>query len=324
LIWIGVLLMGFAGYQLWGTNLAEASSQESLTNEFGDFLADNTTTTVAGTPTTVPSPTAPSFDPPPVVLPGAAVARIEIPKIGVDKIVVSGVGVGDLRRGPGHYTSTPMPGEPGNAGIAGHRTTYGAPFNQLDELSGGDEIIVTTRSGRFVYQVRTIDIVSPRDRSILQPTDDNRLTLTTCHPKFSARQRLVVVADLMSTPVPLGSTVQTTNTDTVVDIAPENEEQSTVDEPQTQLPAADTPDEVPSDAASTEQDQADIALSGDPGARLPALLWALVTLAIWTAGWYCGKRFRRLPAYAIALVPFLFALFEFYAQLALVLPGNVS
>jgi sortase A len=361
LIWIGVLLMGFAGYQLWGTNLAEASSQNKLDDEFAKFLAETAPPTApsqdTAPPTTVPvDPTAPTttvapattvpLGPPPVVLPGAAVARIEIPKIGVDKVVVSGVGVADLRRAPGHYTTTPMPGEPGNAGIAGHRTTYGAPFNRLDELSQGDEIFVTTRSGRFVYKVRTLDIVSPRDRTTLLPTEDNRLTLTTCHPKFSARQRLIVVADLMSTPVPLGSTVRTTREDTVVDVGPQDdglsvdgEEQSTVVEPdqtsvddsesgsqpvdQTQDPQALQSEQLVDDVL-TEQDQAEIALGGDKSQRVPALIWALTALAVWVLAWKYGKRGRRVIVYAIAVAPFVFALFEFYARLALVLPGNVS
>lgn len=370
MIWVGVLLMGFAGYQLWGTNLAEASSQNKLDDEFAKFLAETAPTTVVPqeqttTSTMVNDPSVPAtsavptttvpLDPPPVVLPGAAVARIEIPKIGVDKIVVSGVGVSDLRRAPGHYVSTPMPGEPGNAGIAGHRTTYGAPFNRLDELAQGDEIFVTTRSGRFVYSVRTIDVVSPRDRTVLQPTEDNRLTLTTCHPKFSARQRLIVVADLMSTPVPLGSTVQTTREDTVVDVGPsdeeldsELEEQSTVVEPSQPADGSDTTGPVQPDnqqqqqdeqeqqrddaapvdglsqAALSEFDEAERALGGDSSQRLPALLWALAALAIWIVAWRYGHRGRRVIIYAIVAGPFLFSLFEFYARLALVLPGNVS
>ena len=84
-----------------------------------------------------------------------------IPKIGVDKIVVEGVGRNDLRKGPGHYPDTPMPGQPGNAAIAGHRTTYGAPFNRIDELEPGDEILVTTLQGPFTYEVTGTEIVTP-------------------------------------------------------------------------------------------------------------------------------------------------------------------
>src|SRR5581483_10360279 len=98
-----------------------------------------TTTTVA------PLPSPPT---------GAAVAIITIPKIGVDSAVVQGVGVSDLQKGPGHYPNSPMPGQPGNAAIAGHRTTYGAPFYRLDELTAGDQILITTWEGAFKYAVR--------------------------------------------------------------------------------------------------------------------------------------------------------------------------
>ena len=121
-------------------------------------------------------------------------ARIRIPDIGVDKIVVEGVQVSDLKRGPGHYPDTPLPGQPGNAAIAGHRTTYGAPFNRLDELEPGDEILVTTAQGAFRYEVQRQLIVSPDQVEVLDDFGDDRLTLTACHPKYSARQRIVVVA----------------------------------------------------------------------------------------------------------------------------------
>src|SRR5207302_2511071 len=93
--------------------------------------------------------------------------------------------------------NTPMPGQPGNAAIAGHRTTYGAPFFNLNELQPGDPIFVTTRQGRFRYEVRETRTVSPSQLSVLNPTPDNRLTLTTCNPRFSASQRLVVVSQLI-------------------------------------------------------------------------------------------------------------------------------
>ena len=82
-------------------------------------------------------------------------ATIRIPKIGVDKAVIQGVGVPDLKKGPGHYPSTPLPGQPGNAAIAGHRTTYGAPFYRLDELAPGDKILVATKQGHFEYKVES-------------------------------------------------------------------------------------------------------------------------------------------------------------------------
>ncbi len=150
----------------------------------------------------------------PLVYPdaGEAVARLIIPSIDVDEIIVAGVEVEDLRKGPGHYGTTPLPGQPGNAAIAGHRTTYGAPFGRLNELAPSDEIIVETLQGRFVYRVlpggRAIAgrtpgyrIVAPTALEVLDDHGDNRLTLTSCHPKYSSRQRIIVHAALVGDPV---------------------------------------------------------------------------------------------------------------------------
>lgn len=146
--------------------------------------------------------------------PGEAFARVVIPAINVDQISVEGVSVEDLRKGPGHYRTTPNPGQAGNAAIAGHRTTYGAPFNRVDELVPGDPIFVTTAQGTFRYEVMGFDdpaggpelghfIVSPSDTWVLdQQEGQNILTLTACHPKFSARQRIIVQAELIGEPVP--------------------------------------------------------------------------------------------------------------------------
>jgi len=144
--------------------------------------------------------------------PGEAFARIAIPDINVDQISVEGVSVEDLRKGPGHYQTTPNPGQAGNAAIAGHRTTYGAPFHRVDELQPGDPIFVTTAQGTFEYRVLGYDeggqrggdlgyfIVSPSDTWVLDQGDENLLTLTACHPKYSARQRIIVQAELVGEP----------------------------------------------------------------------------------------------------------------------------
>jgi len=139
---------------------------------------------------------------------GEAVARIRIPRIGLDEIVVEGTSVDDLRKGPGHYAWTPMPGQPGNVSIAGHRTTYGAPFGDIGNLRPGDKIFVQTVQGEFEYEVlaqsdpnRGTIIVTPDRVDLLRDLGDNRLTLTSCHPKFSSRQRIVVQAKLIGDPV---------------------------------------------------------------------------------------------------------------------------
>jgi sortase A len=108
------------------------------------------------------------------------------------------VGVRDLRKGPGHLPQSALPGEQGNVVISGHRTTYGAPFNRLDELADGDMLRMVTPAGTFDYRVTSRRIVAPTEVSVIAPTEDARLTLTTCHPKFSAKQRLIVVASLVT------------------------------------------------------------------------------------------------------------------------------
>jgi len=185
LIWIGILILLFVAYELWGTGISEARSQHRLRKQFA---------VAQQTPTTVPANPADTPPPPPE---GDAVAIIKIPKINVDKAVVEGVGTEDLKKGPGHYPSTPMPGQKGNAAIAGHRTTYGHPFYDLDALKPGDDIFISTRAGKFQYKVDHSMNVDPHDVAVLDPTPDNRLTLTTCTPRFSAAQRLIVVSKLI-------------------------------------------------------------------------------------------------------------------------------
>jgi len=142
--------------------------------------------------------------------PGEALATLQFIRPGSNRpvvtdeplFVVEGVGVGDLQRGPGHYPQTALPGAPGNFAVAGHRTTYGAPFFNLDELVPGDEIRVTDRSGRqHTYRVTTQRVVGPPDSWVLggDPlgTGAPTLTLTTCHPRFSNAQRLIVFAELV-------------------------------------------------------------------------------------------------------------------------------
>jgi sortase A len=128
---------------------------------------------------------------------GDALTRIVIPTIRVDTVVVEGTGASALRAGAGHYPNTPLPGEEGNVAIAGHRTTYGKPFANLDHLAPGDEVVLETPIGRHVYRVtKPPFVVSNTDFTVISQTPGHTLTLTTCHPKGSARQRLVVKAEM--------------------------------------------------------------------------------------------------------------------------------
>jgi sortase A len=127
-------------------------------------------------------------------LPGDAIARIEIPSIGVSEYVVEGTDTDDLRKGPGHYPDTPLPGGPGTAAIAGHRTTYGAPFRDIDKLRRGQVIHVETPTHRYTYRVTDNRIVDDQDLSVLDRVGHRQLILSACHPLYSAEQRVVVFA----------------------------------------------------------------------------------------------------------------------------------
>lgn len=129
---------------------------------------------------------------------GDGLTRIVIPKLGVDTIVVEGISPAALKAGAGHYPDTPLPGEPGNMAIAGHRTTYGKPFADIDFLERGDEIYLETPVGAYLYRVASDPfLIVPNDRSVLEPTPSPTLTLTTCHPKWSAAERLIVKAAIV-------------------------------------------------------------------------------------------------------------------------------
>ncbi|MFM9036707.1 MAG: sortase, partial [Actinomycetota bacterium] len=151
LIILGLLMFLFVGYQLWGTGIEEAQSQNRLENTFAELMSPVSTsvptTTGEGSEAPVTSEVATSTTLTPVkpisISEGDPIAIIEIPVIGVKKFVVAGVQPSDLKKGPGHYPNTPLPGELGNSAIAGHRTTYGEPFRNLDKLSIGDEIRIT-------------------------------------------------------------------------------------------------------------------------------------------------------------------------------------
>jgi len=152
----------------------------------------------------------PADDWQPTLTAGSPLTRILIPRLDVDTIVVAGITPAALRAGAGHYPDTPLPGTVGNVGIAGHRTTYGRPFHRLDELRAGDEIWLLTPAGdhRYVVTAPPGDgdcvplsegaacLTHPHDWSVVGPSDQALLTLTTCHPKGSAAERLVVRAAL--------------------------------------------------------------------------------------------------------------------------------
>jgi sortase A len=128
---------------------------------------------------------------------GDAVAELRIPRISLRAIVVRGTAPADLREGPGLLDGTPLPGEHGTTAIAGHRTTYGAPFRHLDALRRGDPIVLRLPYGSFRYAVQGARVVDPGDLSALRRVGHDRLVLSACHPVFSAARRIVVLARLV-------------------------------------------------------------------------------------------------------------------------------
>jgi sortase A len=127
-------------------------------------------------------------------LKGDAIAKIELPAINKTTYVVEGTGTGDLRKGPGHYPDTPLPGEHGTVAIAGHRTTYGAPFRHIDGLHKGDPITIAMPDGTFRYRVYTTRIVDDSALWVKRRKRFDQLILSACHPLHSAAQRIVVFA----------------------------------------------------------------------------------------------------------------------------------
>jgi sortase A len=291
----GTLILLFVAYQLWGTGIAEARSQDRLRADFLDLVegTSGTTTTTTTGGSTPAGPTTTVSAPPPRPT-GEAVAIIRIPKIGVEKAVVQGVGVPDLKKGPGHYPTTPMPGQPGNAAIAGHRTTYGAPFFRLDELGPGDRIEVTTNQGEFTYKVREARVVRPTQNEVLGESPENLLTLTTCNPRFSASQRLVVISTLSDEPAA------------------------------TPPPPVTAPGESPTSTVPEQASLADEAsVSGESTAKGPAVAWGLLAALIWLVTWLLSKRWGRVTAYVMGTPVFLVVLFIFFENFARLLPANV-
>lgn len=128
--------------------------------------------------------------------PGDAIGRIVLPSLDRRYVMVNGVASDDLRQGPGVYDDTELPGQGKTTGIAGHRTTYGAPFRDIDELEPGDLVKLEMPYGDFTYVVQRSEIVEPTDLSVIDDVGYDRVVLTACHPLYSAAQRIVVYARL--------------------------------------------------------------------------------------------------------------------------------
>lgn len=187
---VGLLLIlaalavgGYVWWLLWGTGLTTAAAQDNIRPNFEQLVA------------TTPTEEAPAAERVAKV-PGRAVAILRIPDIELNYVVVEGTDTESLTKGPGHYSWTSYPWEDtGAVGIAGHRTTYGAPFWSLNELAPGDRIVLATEYGIFNYRVSHKRIIDPSNASVLDTTEKPTLVLTTCNPLFSSAERLIVFAD---------------------------------------------------------------------------------------------------------------------------------
>jgi sortase A len=201
LVVAGSVVLLYVVYLLWFTNLGTDRAQRDLAQAW-----DRTVPTAPADPSPDPQP-----EDEPVEL-GDAYAALWFERDGErivnDEVlyVVEGVTLDLLRLGPGHYPDSDRPGGPGNLAIAGHRTTYGAPFWALDELEDGDTIHVVDRRGReWVYAFREQRVVAPTDVWVVDEdpleTGAPTITLTTCHPRFSAAQRLIAWGELVGDPL---------------------------------------------------------------------------------------------------------------------------
>jgi sortase A len=218
---VGLIVVLFAVWQLWGTGIAESQSQNRLKAQYQLLVKADTNRASSvpafaggvavkageGSPYLVSETKALSE----AALPGGVLGRLRIPAIGVDDYFVEGVGEAQLQEGPGEYPGSGLPGQPGNLAIAGHRTTFGAPFFRLGDLSIGDRVIIDVPGGRATYRVSQPPFaVSPYDLNVLADYGDARLTLTTCNPPFFATTRLIVVAKL-SQWLPTGTPIPSTD-----------------------------------------------------------------------------------------------------------------
>jgi sortase A len=289
----GVLVLLFIPYLLWGTGLITARAQSALRSQFitSQHLHHESAATRPPTTPTSPPVIAPNVPAPAL---GSPVGILSIPKISLSMVIIEGTDADQLRSGPGHYPGTPLPGEAGNVAIAGHRTTYLHPFYNLNELASGDPINILTAQGWFVYRVINSEAVAPTDVAVVAPTPTPELTLTTCNPRYSASQRLVVhavlVADLLAG-------------------APAPTQPSTPAHRKVR-PTAPKKPTVPA-ALQRHWWQ--------------AILWGLAVAALTTGIWVLALRVRRgtrAAVLGVGLVLWLVLVFVFFGSLAPLLPAS--
>jgi sortase A len=362
LITLGLLMFAFVAYQLWGTGIQTAQAQRTLAAEFDQLVSSTeapttTTITVPAAPTSTTPATTGSSDPvapttttqaplpsaEPIPAGGEGVARLEVPRMGLNRIVVEGATADDLAKGPGHFPETPLPGQLGNAAIAGHRTTHLHPFFDIDKLQPGDEIIVTTLNGRYVYHVTGTEVVAPEDYAAVIPTTDATkatLTLVSCTPRYSATNRIIVhselvpdESDILTAAAPVAPALDPGGTpaDTLPDEAPVTVVDtvgptSTIEQAAGTSPATSTvPDPAPTTgAAASPPDAFTDSWFSDKTAIWPTLMWAALLAAVAYGIYWLSRKFRRYWVGILAgFVPFIVVLYFFYENVNRLLPPNL-
>jgi sortase A len=289
LIGLGVLLLLFTAYQIWGTSVQEAHTQSRLRTQLQQETNSEAVRHALAEESALDKlPTGPAVPAPSTAAPaeGEPIGDIRIPVIGINQVVVEGTNTPDLRKGPGHYTGTPLPGQSGNVAIAGHRTTYGHPFYNLDSVKLGDPIVLTTLQGIFVYDATKSFVVSPSDTTVVDNVFADQLTLTTCNPRFSATSRLVVQAKLVHSQL----------------------------FPNSGLPARRLHSDPKSQSLAGDSD---VSLTG-------TLLWGFVTALVVTGIFFAAWRFRRQRwlIYGVGAVGTLVLLWFFFGAISPLLPAS--
>ena len=289
LIGLGVLLLLFTAYQIWGTSVQEAHTQSGLRTQLQqESNSEAVRRALAEESALDKLPTGPAVPARSTAAPaeGDPIGDIRIPVIGINQVVVEGTNTPDLRKGPGHYTGTPLPGQSGNVAIAGHRTTYGHPFYNLDSVKVGDPIVLPTLQGIFVYDTTKSFVVSPSDTTVVDNVFANQLTLTTCNPRFGASTRLIVQATLAHSQLFPNSGLPT---------------HPLHSDPKSQSLAGDS----------------DVSLTG-------TLFWGFVTALVVTGIFFAAWRFRRQRwvIYGVGAVGTLVLLWFFFGAISPLLPAS--
>lgn len=204
LIWSGTFILGYVGFELFVTDLLNARAQDVAAEQVAenlDSIRDNLPSVEQVDTGVDEGPATVEFHHEPVPDEGAEFAILRVPRLGLEVVLFEGVDREVLKKGPGHMPGTPIPGQPGNAVISGHRTTYGRPFFDFDLLEPGDVFEIETAIGTHTYRMMDPSfVVEPTEVWVTNDKPGAWLTLTTCNPKFSARQRLIVTAELVDGP----------------------------------------------------------------------------------------------------------------------------